>query len=197
MMSSLTTRFVAAVWVLLCAASGGIVSAFVPQQAWRTSSTRQYASHRATTITTTTTRGNERSSNTMRLFGVSHRDALVMMPATIIEREAIKVGGTGPSVVERQRQRTDDPVRERHRQGNEAWEVRIYNDGLNTREHVARSLVQVTGMSEMTAYQTMMQAHQNGIAVVGRWPYEVAEMYHDALKKNGIICDLVPVDEES
>jgi ATP-dependent Clp protease adapter protein ClpS len=56
--------------------------------------------------------------------------------------------------------------------------------------------VQVTGMSEMGAYQTMMQAHQNGIAVVGRWVYEVAEMYHDALKQNGIVCDLVPVEEE-
>jgi len=80
--------------------------------------------------------------------------------------------------------------------GSEAWEVRIYNDGLNTREHVARSLVQVTGLSELQAYQTMMQAHQNGIAAVGRWVYEVAEMYHDALKKKGIVCDIIPVDEE-
>jgi hypothetical protein len=31
---------------------------------------------------------------------------------------------------------------------------------------------------------------------VGRWVYEVAEMFHDALKKKGIVCDLVPVGEE-
>ena len=120
-----------------------------------------------------------------------------MIPATI-QREAVKVGG--PAVLDRpetqRRQRVDEPVKERKGQGSEAWEVRIYNDGMNTREHVARSLVQVTGMSEMIAYQTMMQAHQNGIAAVGRWVYEVAEMYHDALKKNGIVCDIVPVDEE-
>ncbi len=90
----------------------------------------------------------------------------------------------------------ETPVEERRRMGSEAWEVRIYNDRMNTREHVARALVQVTGMSEMGAYQTMMQAHQNGIAVVGRWVYEIAEMYHDALKKNGIVCDIVPVEEE-
>jgi len=127
-----------------------------------------------------------------------HRDTVTMMPATI-EREAVKVGG--PAVLERpeteRKERVDDPSKQRKGMGHEAWEVRIYNDGLNTREHVARSLVQVTGLSEMDAYQTMMQAHQNGIAVVGRWPYEVAEMYQDALQKNGIVCDIAPVDEDS
>ncbi|KAL7579303.1 hypothetical protein ACA910_013982 [Epithemia clementina (nom. ined.)] len=120
-------------------------------------------------------------------------------PPAVVER---KVGGSGPAVLEppqterRRSTETDEPVKDRRGMGHEAWEVRIYNDGLNTREHVARSLVQVTGMSEMSAYQTMMQAHQNGIAVVGRWVYEVAEMYHDALRQNGIICDIVPVEEE-
>ena len=128
---------------------------------------------------------------------VTTRDDLVMMPATI-EREKVKVGG--PAVLDRpqveRKQSKDDPTRERKAQGHEAWEVRIYNDGLNTREHVARSLVQVTGMSEISAYQTMMQAHQNGIAVVGRYFFEIAEMYQDALRKQGIVCDIVPVEEE-
>jgi ATP-dependent Clp protease adaptor protein ClpS len=117
---------------------------------------------------------------------------------TIEQRESsVKIGG-GPAVLDRPQETVKriDQQPERTGAGREAWEVRIYNDGMNTREHVARSLVQVTGMSEMVAYQTMMQAHQNGIAVVGRWVYEVAEMYHEALKKNGIVCDLVPVDEE-
>lgn len=125
------------------------------------------------------------------------RQVPTMMPA-VIEKETVRPGA--PAVADRpqveRRERVDDPTKERKGMGSEAWEVRIYNDGLNTREHVARSLVQVTGMSEMDAYQTMMQAHQNGIAVVGRWVYEVAEMYHDALRKNGIVCDIVPVDEE-
>ena len=95
-----------------------------------------------------------------------------------------------------QKQKSRAPAKEKKRTGSEAWEVRIYNDGMNTREFVARCLVQITGLSEVAAYQTMMQAHQNGIAVVGRYVYERAEMYYDALKKNGIVCDLVPVDEE-
>ena len=125
--------------------------------------------------------------------------------STTLEREATTLRPNGPSVLERpaiERLRHDHEVervpskQERHGQGSEAWEVRIYNDGLNTREHVARSLVQVTGLSELQAYQTLMQAHQNGMAAVGRWVYEVAEMYHDALKKKGIVCDIIPVEEE-
>lgn len=89
------------------------------------------------------------------------------------------------------------PVRQDKRgQYNENWEVRIFNDGLNTREHVARSLVTVTGIPELQAYRTMMHAHTNGMASVGCWVYEIAELYHDALRDKGIICDLVPVDEQ-
>jgi ATP-dependent Clp protease adapter protein ClpS len=116
--------------------------------------------------------------------------APLFMSAATVEKV-----GAGPAVLDRPALE-ETPVEERRRMGSEAWEVRIYNDRMNTREHVARALVQVTGMSEMGAYQTMMQAHQNGIAVVGRWVYEIAEMYHDALKKNGIVCDIVPVEEE-
>jgi len=120
-------------------------------------------------------------------------------PATI-ERETVRTGG-GPAVLDRpsttEKERVDNPDKERSREGGEAWEVRIYNDGMNTREHVARSLVQITGMTEMTAYQTMMQAHQNGIAAVGRFCFEIAEMYNEGLRTQGIISDIVPVDEES
>lgn len=89
-----------------------------------------------------------------------------------------------------------DTTKEKKYTSDSGWEVRIYNDGTNTREHVARCLVQLTGLSEVAAYQTMMQAHQNGIAVVGRWMFERAEMYRDALAKNGILCDMVPVEED-
>ena len=133
------------------------------------------------------------------VWGVAaSRDPLVMMPATL-DKEKIRTGG--PAVLDRpeveRKNRDDSPDKERSRVGGEAWEVRIYNDGMNTREHVSRSLVQVTGLSELNAYQTMMQAHQNGIATVGRWCFEIAEMYNEGLKKNGIISDIVPVDEDS
>mmetsp|Transcript_9985 Transcript_9985/g.12592 ORF Transcript_9985/g.12592 Transcript_9985/m.12592 type:complete len:189 (+) Transcript_9985:135-701(+) len=126
----------------------------------------------------------------------TQRESTVMMPA-VLDKPTVSPGG--PAVLDRpavEKRRESAPVKERKRTGSEAWEVRIYNDGMNTREFVARCLVQITGLSEITAYQTMMQAHQNGVAVVGRYVYEIAEMYHNALKKNGIVCDLVPVDEE-
>lgn len=134
------------------------------------------------------------SVSSTRVWGTS----VTMSGPAVLEKES--VGAAGPAVLERPEvaERTDkEPTKDRKQQGSEGWEVRIYNDGLNTREHVARSLVQVTGMSELVAYQTMMQAHQNGIAVVGRWVFEVAEMYHDELKRNGIVCDIIPVDESS
>lgn len=123
------------------------------------------------------------------------RDSLVMMPATL-ERE--KVRTSVPAVLDRPttEKKNQSPRKEASRTGGETWEVRIYNDGMNTREHVARSLVQVTGLSEMSAYQTMMRAHQDGIATVGKWCFEIAELYNEGLRKNGIISDIVPVDEE-
>lgn len=124
------------------------------------------------------------------------RDMLMRMPSTLDRTVA---QSAGPATFERptvEKKRNQEPVQERKSVRSGGWEVRIYNDGFNTREHVARCLVQVTSLSETAAYQTMMQAHQNGIAVVGRWVYERAEMYHEALKDNGIVCDLVPVDEE-
>jgi ATP-dependent Clp protease adaptor protein ClpS len=136
-----------------------------------------------------------RRSASMAAFGVA-RETVVMMPATLA-KEAIRTAG--PAVLERPQvgeKKKNGPNKERSNAGSEAWEVRIYNDGMNTREHVARALVQVTGLTEFGAYQTMMQAHQNGIAAVGRWCFEVAEMYNEGLRTNGVISDIVPVDEE-
>ena len=129
------------------------------------------------------------------LFALS-REPVVMMPATL-EKEKVRTGG--PAVLERslaEERRQKHARKQQSSVGDETWEVRIYNDGMNTREHVARALVQITGLSEFGAYQTMMQAHQNGIAAVGRWRFEIAEMYNDGLRRNGIISDIVPVEEE-
>ena len=189
-------RLFLAVAILACTAA--VTAAFAPVPPLATSRTATSASP--------VTRYSRRkpTSGTTAWFGggVSRWNAIRRSAGpAILEKEAVRTGG--PAVLDRpdtltrpQQQRTEEPRKERKGLGSEAWEVRIYNDGMNTREHVARALVQVTGMSEMDAYQTMMQAHMNGIAVVGRYLYEVAEMFHDALKKNGIVCDIVPVDED-
>jgi ATP-dependent Clp protease adaptor protein ClpS len=118
-------------------------------------------------------------------------------PATIEREKTVKRTGGGPAVLDRpSSEKIRTPAKERNQGGGEAWEVRIYNDGNNTREHVARSLVQITGMAEMTAYQTMMTAHQDGIASVGMFCFEIAEMYNEGLRNQGIVSDIIPVDEE-
>jgi ATP-dependent Clp protease adaptor protein ClpS len=162
-----------------------MISALLCTSVFSFSPTSMRQSSRATQSCTT--------GSSSSLWGVPSAMAggpAVLDRPTVIER---------PTVVERpETERVVDKraAKERKGMGHEAWEVRIYNDGLNTREHVARSLVQITGQTEMEAYQTMMQAHQNGIAVVGRWVYEVAEMYAEGLKKNGIVADMVPVEED-
>lgn len=124
-------------------------------------------------------------------------DPTALFMSTVLDRPSVNPGVGSPAVLDApSTTRKSDPSKERKFTGSESWEVRIYNDGMNTREFVARCLVQIVGHSELTAFQTMMQAHQNGIAVVGRYAYEVAEMYFGELKKNGIVCDLVPVEEE-
>jgi len=74
------------------------------------------------------------------------------------------------------------------------WQLRIFNDSLNTREHVARCLVQVTGKSESEAYNLMMSAHKNGVAVVGVWMFEQAEAYKDQLLQTGLVADISPIE---
>jgi len=105
--------------------------------------------------------------------------------------------GTSATVLERPKSARRNKISLEGKESfrNDGWEVRIYNDGTNTREFVARCLVKVASLTESAAYHTMMYAHQNGIAVVGQWEYERAELYNEALKLHGITSDLNQVDE--
>ncbi len=80
--------------------------------------------------------------------------------------------------------------------GGEAWEIRLYNDPFNKREFVARCLAEVCGKSDTESYQIMMEAHRNGMGLVGRYNFEIAELYHGSLKENGLMVDMIPVDDE-
>ena len=172
------------IYVLLSIASRS--AAFVPKT---TGFSRQRVSVCGSTNHRVSSRSNHNRLNPCNpvasLFGMDTATALKVGGPAILERPAVE-----------RRERVVEPTKERKDMGRESWEVRIYNDALNTREHVARMLVQVTGLTESTAYQTMMQAHQNGLAVVGRYAYEVAEMYHSALRDGGIVCDIIPVEED-
>merc|ERR1739844_524160 len=74
------------------------------------------------------------------------------------------------------------------------WALLIYNDKDNSREKVARVLVQVTGRSESEAFRTIMEAHNPGLATVDtRLQFEIAEAYHEGLRKEGIVSEIVPL----
>jgi ATP-dependent Clp protease adapter protein ClpS len=75
------------------------------------------------------------------------------------------------------------------------WLVRLYNDPMNKREFVSRCLTEICGLGDGQAYSVMMQAHQIGIAVIGNYPRELAEMYKVKLSGEGLFVDMVPADD--
>lgn len=74
------------------------------------------------------------------------------------------------------------------------FKVLLFNDNGNTREYVSRSLVQVVGLPEATAYHIMQQANDNGMAQVGIWHQEMADAYSTSLKERGLIAETHPAD---
>jgi ATP-dependent Clp protease adapter protein ClpS len=67
---------------------------------------------------------------------------------------------------------------------------------MNKREFVAMCLTKVCGLNDGQAYQVMMQAHQQGLSIVGRYDYEIAELYRNSLRDHGLVCDMIPVEED-
>ena len=65
------------------------------------------------------------------------------------------------------------------------WEIRLFNDPFNKREFVARCLTTICGKSDSESYSIMMEAHKNGMGVIGRYMFEVAELYYGSLQENG------------
>jgi ATP-dependent Clp protease adapter protein ClpS len=76
------------------------------------------------------------------------------------------------------------------------WLVRLYNDPMNKREFVARCLVEICGLNDGMAFSVMMQAHQNGLSVIGKYVKEVAELYKERLQGEGLFVDMVPAEDE-
>ena len=128
-----------------------------------------------TFLTTTTTMTSKQSISTFRLFD---GPAVLDRPETI---EIIDV---------------EKNTEKQEKIGGEAWEIRLFNDPFNKREFVARCLAEVCGKSDTESYQIMMQAHKNGMGLVGRYNFEIAEMYHGSLQENGLMVDMVQVDDE-
>ena len=75
--------------------------------------------------------------------------------------------------------------------GEDFYNVLLYNDPFNKRIYVATSLMQVFGWTEDMATEVMLQAHNNGYAVLGEWFKELAEEYSSQLTGKGLLNEVV------
>mmetsp|Transcript_11187 Transcript_11187/g.20128 ORF Transcript_11187/g.20128 Transcript_11187/m.20128 type:complete len:166 (+) Transcript_11187:107-604(+) len=91
---------------------------------------------------------------------------------------------------------TDENDTQDEQEKDRGWLVRLYNDPMNKREFVAMCLMEVCGLDDGASYTIMMKAHQAGLAVIGNYHRELAEMYKTRLSGEGLLIDMVPADDE-
>uniref|UniRef100_A0A7S0ASR3 Adaptor protein ClpS core domain-containing protein n=1 Tax=Pyrodinium bahamense TaxID=73915 RepID=A0A7S0ASR3_9DINO len=77
------------------------------------------------------------------------------------------------------------------------YRLLLFNDPLNKREFVARCLMTICLLKEKDAYQVMMKAHTEGVAVVGTYQFETAEAYCEGLKTKGLTVDIIAADDDN
>jgi len=110
--------------------------------------------------------------------------------------------GSGPAVlsppetIEKKDVEKDKSTERSEKFDSGGWEVRLYNDPMNKREFVARCLSTICGKSDSESFQIMMQAHNNGMGVIGRYMFEVAELYYGSLQEEGLLVDMVHVEDD-
>lgn len=135
------------------------------------------------TTSTTTTTTNTITHSSSLAFLVPRHDCTRSSSTTT----TLAAAPAGPDLIEKKDTETKKKV-------GGGWEIRLYNDPINKREFVSRCLTTICGKSDSESYQIMMEAHNNGIGVIGRWAFEVAELYYNSLKENNLTVDMVPVD---
>lgn len=110
---------------------------------------------------------------------------------------SLHMGVAAPAPVKKeQRQVVDESEIKEEGAKDRGWLVRLYNDPMNKREFVARCLMEICGLDDGAAYNVMMKAHQQGIAVVGNYHFELAELYKTRLSNEGLFIDMIPADDE-
>ena len=73
------------------------------------------------------------------------------------------------------------------------YRVILLNDERSTFEHVESCLKRhIPGMSSDRAHQLALQAQKDGAATVWVGPKELAEMYHELLKSEGLTTVIEP-----
>ena len=71
------------------------------------------------------------------------------------------------------------------------YAVILYNDDVNSMDHVVRSLMRsVPGLGLRKSIKIMFEAHNSGRAVVIVCPLEPAELYRDRLESCGLTATI-------
>mmetsp|Transcript_17931 Transcript_17931/g.28144 ORF Transcript_17931/g.28144 Transcript_17931/m.28144 type:complete len:156 (+) Transcript_17931:101-568(+) len=110
---------------------------------------------------------------------------------------SLQMAVAAPAPVKKeQKQVVDENDTEEQDAKDRGWLVRLYNDPMNKREFVARCLTEICSLDDGEAYNVMMKAHQLGIAVIGNYHQEMAELYKMRLSGEGLFIDMIPADDE-
>ncbi len=73
------------------------------------------------------------------------------------------------------------------------YKVLLHNDDFNPMEYVVRVLLEtVSSLTQPQAVSIMMEAHQNGIALVIACAQEHAEFYSETLNNHGLMSTIEP-----
>lgn len=78
-----------------------------------------------------------------------------------------------------------------YKENNENFMLVLFNDPFNKRIYVATCLMQIMSFTEETAADVMMQAHTNGLAIVGEYSKEVANDYCKKLNDKGLMAEVM------
>ena len=135
----------------------------------------------------------------------SSRATMSSRSSAAVPRPSLLLVRAGPAVLEPPTKEVEKVEQKQDKKENAAaasnykkggWAVRLFNDPFNKREFVSMVLCKICGLTDGQSYQVMMQAHKNGVSVVGRYDLERAELYKTALVENGLVSDMIPVDED-
>ncbi|WP_267383947.1 ATP-dependent Clp protease adapter ClpS [Cyanobacterium sp. uoEpiScrs1] len=75
------------------------------------------------------------------------------------------------------------------------YRVLLHNDDFNSMKYVVQTLTQtIVGMTQAQAVGIMMEAHNNGTALVITCALEPAEFYCETLKNHGLTSTIEPDD---
>ncbi len=73
------------------------------------------------------------------------------------------------------------------------YRVLLHNDDFNTMEYVVQSLLEVVNvLTQPQAVEIMLEAHNNGVALVTTCVLEHAEFYCNGLRSKGLTSTIEP-----